>query len=367
MKVSRKGLPVRFESFAANVFDEGELRKDQHKKLLSFGVKFLDDAMLGILQNDLVLVGASSGAGKTQFCCNMAQVNVSLGKTVHYIALEADKFEIDRRIKFQIMARNYFADSTRPQFPHGLNYARWMLGMYDDKLDKYEMQASHEIFQKYKGLFFGYKTDKFSLPDLIESVLANASRTDLIIVDHVHYFDFDDEENEQKAIREIAKTARTLALEQGKPIVLVAHLRKKDRFNQELVPSIEEFHGSSELYKIATKAITFSPGDVSAKGNFETFFRIGKNRLDGGVTKFLGKTMFSPQKGVYEEAYRLGWADQKKREPTDDKPGIFTELEDLFRPQWYDGGGSSAVGYDVAKLPNFANSIPRSSKPYADS
>lgn len=360
---------MRFDSTAMNAFDENESRKNLHTKLLSFGVKFLDDAMLGILPNDLVLVGASSGAGKTQFCCNMALANVTLGKTVHYIALEADRFEIDRRIKFQILSKHFFADMARPDLEHGLQFDRWMLGLYDDKLAKYEEQASHEIFTKYKGLFLGYKTDKFNLFDLIESVVANADRTDLIIVDHVHYFDFEEEENEQKAIREIAKTARTLALEQGKPIVLVAHLRKKDRFNQELVPSIEEFHGSSELYKIATKAVTFSPGSVSEKGNFETFFRIGKNRLNGGVTRYLGRTMFSPQKGTYEEAYRVGWADQKKREPDAVNPGIFTELEPSLWPRWVDrqGAPSSHSYHDVKKLPNYADAIPRSTKPYADS
>lgn len=359
---------MKFESIAQDVFNEADDRKNLSAKLLTFGVKYLDDAMLGIIPNDLILVGANSGAGKTQFCSNMALENVRRGKRVHYIALEADDKEINRRLKYQVLARYFFADPDRPRLEGGLSFPKWLLGMYDEKLVKYEIKAAEEIFDNYKNLFIGYKANKFDIHTLVESVVMNSDHTDLIIVDHVHYFDFDEDENEVKSIRKIAKTARTLALEQGKPIVLVAHLRKRDKYDHELVPSIEEFHGSSELYKIATKAITFAPGLVTESGGFETFFRIGKNRLDGGVTRYLGRTLFSPQKGIYEPAYKIGRADQKRKENTAADPGVFTELEIGLWPSWADRQAILGIGGSrpASPIPNFADRVPRSSKPYAD-
>ena len=45
-------------------FVEASGRKNLRDGILSFGVQYLDEAMLGILKNDLILVGAASGGGK---------------------------------------------------------------------------------------------------------------------------------------------------------------------------------------------------------------------------------------------------------------------------------------------------------------
>ena len=60
-----------------------------------FGIKYLDAALHGIKPNDLILIGASSGAGKTELCTHIAKTNAKLGKRVRYIALEAEKNEIE--------------------------------------------------------------------------------------------------------------------------------------------------------------------------------------------------------------------------------------------------------------------------------
>ena len=57
------GYKQRFEKF-------------RHNKL-SFGVKFLDAALGGILPDDLVLIGAPSGVGKTGFVTNLAAASTT--------------------------------------------------------------------------------------------------------------------------------------------------------------------------------------------------------------------------------------------------------------------------------------------------
>src|SRR5690606_17377988 len=100
-------------------------------------------------------------------------------------------------------------------------------------------------------LFLFYKTKTFGTNELLLAVAECSKDTDLIIVDHVHYFDFDDD-NENRAIKDLAKIVRQLSIEEQKPIILIAHLRKRDKKNPDLVADLEEFHGSSDLYKIAT-------------------------------------------------------------------------------------------------------------------
>lgn len=302
---------------------EVEDRLEKDKNILSFGIDYLDDAMAGILKNDLILIGARSGAGKTQACMNIAKANVEKGKRVHFIALEAEPMEIERRIKYQIFAKHFFADPDRPNVD--ISFQNWMLGRFVFSCQKYEAAAVSELLN-YENLFTFYKQNKFDVTDLIEKVIECAEKTDLIIVDHVHYFDFDDD-NENRSIKEIAKTARALTLEQGKPIILVSHLRKRDRYSEDLVPNLEEFHGSSDLYKIATKAITLAPGDKFNSTKYETYFRIVKNRFEGSVIRYIASTMYNTKEGRYEHGYKIGDANATRN-------GDVNWFESDSRPRW---------------------------------
>ena len=342
-----------FKSAGGNAFAELAEREQTSKKLLRFGIEFLDDSLRGIFPDDLVLIGAPSGIGKTQLCCNIALANLEDGRKVHYIALEAAQFEIERRLKFPLVLERFLADPSRPTIKGRVNYPDWLLGKYLTELQKYERETAQFFETAFRDLFVFYKGDRFGIQELIQSVCMASDKTDLIMVDHVHYFDFDDD-NENRAIREIAKTVRTLALEEQKPIILVAHLRKRDRHNAEIAAGLEEFHGSSDLYKIATRVITMAPGGPDEFGNFNTFFRIPKDRIDGGNTRFLGLESFNPRKGTYERGrYKIGWATQSRGSE-------FEEIGTAYRPDWARQIGSPD---SVRHLYPNANG---QRKPYAD-
>lgn len=335
---------MKFQNANLNFRSEREGRKGLRAKALTFGINFLDDALIGIMPTDLILLGAPAGVGKTQFCCNIALANVAKGKRVHYIALEAEELEIERRIKYQMVAEKYFSypKEIRDELNDRIAYDKWYAGDFYDGLADYDEFASSEFNEKYKSLNIMYKEKDFGINELIEKVLLVSQETDLIIVDHVHYFDFDDD-NENKAMKEIAKTARMLALEQKIPIILVAHLRKRDRNNKQLVASMEEFHGSSDLYKIATKVVTFAPGPVIAMGKYQgclhTFFRIPKNRLNGSVTRYIASVPFNLKGNCYEKEYRLSSSDVTE----------FSPMGDQHYPGWA-RGYERASGVDLGSL-----------------
>lgn len=294
-----------FKSVAERSAEEKNNRVNLKGKLLKFGVHFLDLSFRGIFPNDLILIGAPSGIGKTQFCVNMALKNIEDGKRVHFIALEADDYEIERRLKYSIVANSYFADHNRPSLSgERLSYVDWAMGEYEMQLRPYESLAE-TLMGGYKDLFTFYKQKEFGYDELIENALSVAMETDLIIVDHVHYFDFEDD-NENRAVKKIAKTAREICQLIGKPIVLVAHLRKRDRKGAELIAGIDEFHGSSDLTKIATKIVTIAPGNAVAPGKYETYFRIPKSRMDGGVTRYVAKLIYDSSMNAYQDEFMVG-------------------------------------------------------------
>ena len=316
-----------FRSASEGAVLEIEGRRNARKDLRRFGIGFLDDALLGIRPSDLILVGAQTGIGKTQLCCNIALANIADGRKVHFIALEAEEYEIERRLKYQIIAHEYFNDPSRPHLGAHLTFDRWDLGDYLEPLAKYEERATAFMLGAYAGLFMHYKSDEFTIANLIESVALNAHASDLFIIDHAHYFDMDESHGENRALKELAKTVRSLALEQKKPIILVAHLRKRDRGNEDLAPDSDEFHGSSDLAKIATKIVTIAPGGRTTSGLFETFFRIPKNRKNGGCTRFIGRVMFNPRTNSYEYGYKIGHSSATRKEG-------FGELDQSLYPEW---------------------------------
>jgi twinkle protein len=315
-----------FKSSSSKSVHEEAHRKERFKNMLSFGVKYLDDSLAGIMPSDLIVVGAPSGAGKTQFCVNVALSNIAQGKRVHYFALEADDYEIETRLKFQIVASIYFSKTDKPYLTKPFNFTNWMIGELGPNIEPVEKEANEIFENEFKNLFTYYKSGTFNINTLIENVLLIEEETDLIIIDHVHYFDWDDD-SDNRAIKKIAMTARDLCLESKKPIILVSHLRKKDKLNKELVASLEEFHGSSEIFKIATRVITLAAGGPTGDGRYYTFFRTPKNRLDGGSTRFLGMTIFNPTRGSYENGYKVGWANAQ----------AFGELTTGELPDWAKG------------------------------
>lgn len=316
------------------MFDSGSenfLRAEEGTELLSknkllFGIPYLDDATGGILPHDLILIGAGSGVGKTEIACRIALENLDRGKRVHYIALEAERREIERRIKFQMLAEKYFKDPNRPR--ETLTYRKYALGEFSDTLKSYiktSLAGAERRLSRFKTL---YKVGDYGLSQFVESVLYASGDTDLIILDHIHYFDLDERENENSAIKTIIKTARRMALEEGIPIVMIAHMRKPSRNDtRDLAPSMEEFHGSSDLYKIATKVITFAGGSFMPGIGYETFFRVCKNRIDGTATRFLGRHHYDTRKNAYDSDYKIGWSNLTAAEG-------FEELGESFQPAW---------------------------------
>lgn len=315
-----------FKSASESSFEEITDRKTALQGLLKFGIHFLDDSLRGIAKSDSILIGAVSGSGKTETCCSIATTNVLAGKKVYYMALEAERYEIERRIKYKLLTDIYFSPEFRKIQTHRMSYDRWRLGEFYDELKLLEDHVAEQFKKEFKNLFLFYKEDRFGLSEMIQNVVTNAQDADLFLIDHVHYFDFDDQ-NENRALKEIAKTIRALTLEENKPIVAVAHLRKRDRHNDDLVPGLDEFHGSSDLTKIATKVITFAPGERTESGLYETFIRIPKNRTNASSQRFIGRLLFDPKKNAYQEKYQLGPSHLSR------KTG-FEELAPVFYPDW---------------------------------
>lgn len=292
-------------------------------KLCKFGIGHLDDALYGILPNDLVVIGADSGVGKSEVGLTMAQVNAKAGKRVLLYFLEGGNIEAMARIKWRDITRVYFEKHSKEGID--LDYRKWRMNAYNEEDTATFKLIDAEIYKDYainfnENLKIYELTSGFDIDGLLSSLIDfyNFDRAmfedgslkagfglDLIIIDHLQYFDLTQGENEIQTTTKILKEVKKIADMYKIPVVLISHLRKKTKDRG--LPDQEDFYGSSNIPKIASMAITIAPDKENfnlSEGIYPTFFRIVKSRT-GISSNFAIKCDFHSRTRMYSDKYDL--------------------------------------------------------------
>ena len=128
---------------------------------------------------------------------------------------------------------------------------------------------------------------------------------DLIIIDHLQYFTLTNPKNELQEMTEILKTVKEITDLHQIPVILVSHLRKKDKDRG--LPGQEDFYGTSNIAKIASQAITITPSfneQDALTHRYPTFFRFAKSRT-GLKPNYAVMAHFNAKIGQYEPGYEI--------------------------------------------------------------
>lgn len=308
------GFNKGFLPSAQRILVERAERLEQAKKLLKYGTGYLDDTLGSIIPNDLIVIGASTGAGKTQLATSIALENASVGGIdlagvpAHYFALEAEENEIERRIKYGIISGEYYRDGAENK-PY-ICYMDWRMGKNDHIFKPLEEKLEPVFAAALKNLNTLYRTSgSFDLNSLERHLLDVVTESRLIVVDHLHYIDTEGDD-ENKAYKRVVKLVRDIVLHYSVPVILIAHLRKKQggRSQHTLMPVIDDFHGTSDVPKIATTCIMMAPAFDHASAHpwqFPTYIGAVKARLDGSRTRYAGLVNFDARTSRYEQSYRM--------------------------------------------------------------
>lgn len=294
-----------FAPMPARLVDERLERIEQGQRKLSYYVGFLDDCLRGMLEHDLVLLGAPTGVGKTELALSIAASNAMNHRRVHYFGLEAEPRELERRTKYALISRELFR--TKHLDRERMNYVDWRMGKLEDLCTQFNSWADDRVLEMLGGMQTYYRGAKFTAADLKAGIEAIHTRTNLIVVDHLHYVDNDDE-NEARALGDTVKTIRDVSLRIGVPILLVAHLRKRDPRAKQLIASLDDFHGSSNVTKIATQVIAIEPAHCVESDKWylaPTFMSVLKCRR-AGRCPLTAVCMFDKRTNGYAHGYRLG-------------------------------------------------------------
>lgn len=300
---------MNFQSSAQRLVGERARRAQLVAREMPFHVQILDDSLGGILPNDLVLVGARSGVGKTQLVTIIAQEAARARKRVKLFALEAEEDEIERRMKYRRVVQLYREGGMAvPMDSRRLSFGSWYRGKLDDILGRWEQLADEQLMREFPTLQTYYRGSEFTGAEFERLVRAMQDDTDLVILDHLHYVDDEDGMSETQSQKRLVRRIRDCAISLGVPVIVVAHLRKKSSDDKSLVPSLEDFMGSSDIGKNCTKAIMLATARIEKQTEpylWPTFIAVAKDRMDGHKP-YAGIVTFDQRAGHYTGSYSLG-------------------------------------------------------------
>lgn len=161
---------------------------------LSTGFKGLDDMTLGMTPGELIIISGPTSAGKTQLTTSVAYNSAKLGHKVLFVTMEMTKPQMTDR--FMVAAGTDLAE---------LPYAM------------IEYQKEHDLAS----------TDiEWLVKDAVEG------GTELVVIDHLHYFSGEDDNNQAQVIGRIAKDFKLAAVAYNVPVILICHIRKLERENK---------------------------------------------------------------------------------------------------------------------------------------
>jgi archaellum biogenesis ATPase FlaH len=290
-------------------------------KICTFGIKPIDEALIGILKKDFIVIGADSGAGKSEICLQIALHNAKHGKKVALYFIEGGGEEAIYRIKWNLIRDKYYKD-VRTGIE--MDYRKWRMNMIPgDTLREIEMSCLDELYDKIKDNLKIYTFDaSFSLEDLTSSLgyflkpkdetmaddlLNYTYDVDLIIIDHLQYFTLINPKDELSETSAILKKINEITHHHEIPVILVSHLRKKEKDRG--LPNQEDFYGTSNISKMSSVSIVLAPGtqDRNKPYTFPTYFRFVKSRtkISSNIAMLCSFDLTTGRYNDYYDVYQL--------------------------------------------------------------
>lgn len=270
-------------------------------KIPKYNLKYLDDLLIGIAPSELVVIGADTGQGKSWMANHIAYSNARDGKKVYLFSLEGHKDEFVARCKWGIMLREYYKNPSGKD----MTFTKYQLNMLDG-VEELENAAETEFVQTCNKNLMLFDRSMSCDIDVLTQQLGMINDADLVIIDHLHYLDMIDDMKEAEHLSQIMKKVKYITEEKNTPVVMISHLRKK--MGKRGLPDNEDFHGSSNIPKIATTCILLSSYPEHhrmSEDKYATIIRVSKSRA-GASTILAAESFFDGRKQAYEDSYALG-------------------------------------------------------------
>jgi KaiC/GvpD/RAD55 family RecA-like ATPase len=284
MRWKKSKVDEEYESYAELVERYlGEL--DNPKQLVGkYYVSELDKRTGGIVGGELVVIGGTTGTGKSEFAYNVAYQNSLRGVPAAFVSLELDNLNfVSRRLRFikNISAERLFT----------LQLDEEEKAQVRDTLEPIRVQNPPLYFRKSKSLLGIDELER-----LIQNLILE-QQCRLLVIDHLHYLATNKKyESENQNVAYSIRSINSLAVKYGVGIIVVAHFRKQP--DNQHKASLHEFRDSSAIEQEAsTVLLLWRNLDAIGDAQYDTEIRIAKTRKDIPLSTVI--TKFDPSTRSY--------------------------------------------------------------------
>jgi replicative DNA helicase len=245
-----------------------KLKRKEFKNIIKYPYEAMNKVLKGIFPTSFIVIGADSGNGKSEILGDIAIDACKQGKKVLYFDFENDDGDFTER---QICKE--YSRRTKTDFKVAdLN----MLDIdADDSITDMIYDCGVRVAEETKNMRIFKNNHLPNINDFI-SKLEMVRDVDLICIDHLHYFSFDDDGKAAVQISKIMRELRRLTKIEKIPVILISHLTKRDR---KKLPTYSDFHGSSNIGKEAKTCILLH------RDQDGSLMIIDKNREGGTLTQ----------------------------------------------------------------------------------
>jgi len=210
------------------------------ESLCKYHIKAVDNHMGAIFPSELIVVGADEGLGKSDFCLQIVKKNARHGKKVLYYQLEMSEEEPAYRDVYSELNKRLGEFTISPVDFRMNRFTDPQKQIVEEVLE--EQDSMNENVLLYTGAVLDF--DGF-IKSLEEGL---ASNPDMIVIDHLHYFSMEGNENMSSQIGNIMRSLKRITKEHKVPIIVVSHFRKRDVTKE---PTSADLFGSSNIAKEA--------------------------------------------------------------------------------------------------------------------
>lgn len=282
---SKAKMDENYEPFSKVVRDfvvDVETRKET---LARYNVSKLDKRLGGINAGELVLVGGTTGTGKSEFSFQIAYSNAKKGIPAAFITLEvANKDFIGRILRSKT----------------GIDPVKFWSGDLSFTERRLLREEANNLLKNDVPLFFRRKRSMMTVEELetiVESLIIE-QHCRIIVVDHLHYIGSRERGiNETTHVSNCVRAINNLCVRYGVAMLMVAHFKKQnDPLHR---PTLHEFRDSSAIEQEAGTVLLLWR-NLTAKGDtqYETEVNLAKSRKD--LTLGTTKVFWNKNTRMYE-------------------------------------------------------------------
>jgi replicative DNA helicase len=236
------------------------------------------NTQLKLVQNDFLIVGATTGAGKSGLLLNFMDDLMDDYQCI-YFNMEMSKSTIYKRL-VSIRAEMKIMDVETPN--------RGQVKIIEDTIKKI---ASNKVVIEHKA------NDIKEIKSILAKV-KDKSRHTILFIDHIGLTRCEDKKSLYEQATEVAKQLRQICLEYDCTIISASQLNRGAYQTEELTLSM--LKDSGELENSASKVILLYPeaGEDTSKPVINMMLKIAKNR-DGMLGTI--KTIYDKTKQTFKE------------------------------------------------------------------